>query len=437
MNRTNVLRLILLAAASVFFIAERAYSQSADIFTTLTGVKNAALVEGKSGLCDFKPSIDKKIAALKYEDKRYAALETFLKAKDSAKQVNVKNALGQTPLYFAIYDGDGPAIVDALLEAGADPNAPLFGRSPVWHALTIDNEYSTYIASTLLDYGADPNAKTSDGETLLHCAASHNNFWVVQRLLENGADPNAKSQGKTPAQLATSKTVKDLFANWGSKPYPYSPLNKDEPKLCKAAARNNYWAVKRLLDAGADKNASWKNKKAADLSTDMRVRQLLGAKGSSKIEFSAFRSGHIFFGEFDRSNRHNSGGHSYSAFLYMRNCNLKPKVHAIFENGVQVCSVERHTEKRTADDPANPRHSIFPTHWTKGDIFEAVNTLALANVDEDKIEENYNGVRIVVILRDNPKGNWRDVITAYPSSVQPMANGRMERVDQARQNVKR
>ncbi len=427
----------ILCLTAFFQVGVAAFAQpSNDLFTSLTGVSNATLKEGKDGTITFSPSISKKKTELKYADRRFKAVEAILKSKDAEKRVAETNADGQTPLHFAIYAGDGPAFVDVLLEAGADPNAPLFGKSPLWSALTLDDENSTLVALTLLDYGADPNATTPDGETALHCAASRGNFWVVQRLLESGADPNAAWNGKKPRDLASDATVKNLFDKWGKEPYPYSPYNEGEPAVCRAAARNNYWAVKRLLESGADKAATYRGKSAAELTTSARVRELLGAKGKGTVEFSAYRAAHVFLGEYDGSNRHNSGGHSYGAFLYMRKCNMKPKTHAMYENGVQVCSVERRSERRTADDPSNPTHTFFPPNWTKGDVMEALGTLALANADRDKIEADYKGVRVVVILRDGVRGARREIITGYPLfSRQPGVDGKLERVDHARENA--
>ena len=126
----------------------------------------------------------------------------------------------------------------------------------------------------------------------------------------------------------------------------------------------------------------------------------------------------------------------------MNGANLKPKVHAFYENGVQVCSVERRSSRRTADDPANPQHTFFPSRWTRGDIVEAVNSIALAGAakmrgeDSARLEENYNGVRIVVILRTNDKKGV-DIITAYPIfSRQPrVGDSKFERLDDAKRNV--
>ena len=427
---------VLLAFFAAFLISETSFGQgSYDYFTVLTGSSSAKLDDGGSGVCKLT-GVNKKLNALKAPEQRFKALTELVKSPRAASEVNRANKAKQTPLHFAIYACDGPAFTERLLESGADPNAALFGRAPIWHALALDNEYSTYISLSLLDYGADPNAAAPDGETPLHAAAAHNNFWVAQRLLELGANPNAQFNGKKASELATDTTLKNLFKNWGRRPYPYSAFNKGEPAICRAASRNNYWAVKRLLDKGADKNASWQGKKAADLTTDARVRQLLGGKGRGAVDFSDYRVEHIFYGEYDSANRHNSGGHSYSAFLYMDKCGLKPKAHAVYENGVMVCSVERHTEQRKADDPARPSHTVFPYYWTKGDIFEAINYLALENVDQDRIDDVYKGVNMTVILRDARRGDGRDVITAYTVLTrQPTESGKMERIEAARKNA--
>ncbi|MBQ9371045.1 MAG: EndoU domain-containing protein [Thermoguttaceae bacterium] len=420
-----------------------------ELFKALTGVQKAKLEPGKSGDPIAKlVGANRKSADLKYLDQRLAAVDAALANAPSAEKLaNRANAQGLTPLAFAIYSGDGPIVVDALLEAGADPNAPIFNAPPIWHALALDDANSTQIALQLLDYGADPNATTKAGETPLHRAASTGNFWAAQRLLENGAKLDAVYNGKKALELAKDAKIKELLANWNKKPYPYAPLDPKLAPLQRAASQNNYYAVKRLLEKLDDDVVKKLQPRASSLTTDPNVRKLLAAReGGGKVDstlyFAKKRAEHIFRGEYEKGNRHASGGHSYAAYLYMRGANLKPKTHAWYSNGVQVCSVERRSARRTADDPANPQHTFFPSNWSKGDVFAAVNGIARQGLkqakeaDSTRLEEDVNGVKIVVILRANSRDGV-DIVTAYPLYVrQPNPNGRgVERLDDAKENV--
>ena len=444
------LALAVALAVALYFAPSLARAQD-ELVKALVGVKNAKLERAQPDAPLAKlVGANRKLAEpdLKYLDQRLAAVDAALDAAKSAEAlVNRANAQGQTPLAFAIYSGDGPIVVDALLEAGADPNAPLFDAPPIWHALALDDANSTQLALQLLDYGADPNLATPEGETPLHRAAATGNFWAAQRLLERGAKLNAKYDGKTPSQLAKDAKTKELLANWNKKPYPYAPLEPDLNPLQRAAEQNNYYAVKRLLEQIDDADLKKMQPRASSLTTDPDVRKILlkreaGGKGDSTLYFSKKRAEHIFRGEYEKGNRHASGGHAYAAYLYMKGANLKPKTHAWYSNGVQVCSVERRSARRIADDPANPQHTFFPSNWSKGDVFAAVNRIARKNLqqaleaDSTRLEEDVNGVRIVVILRANSR-NGIDVVTAYPIySRQPRANGRgTERFEDAKDNL--
>ncbi len=104
-------------------------------------------------------------------------------------------------VWLAAATGD-PAMLDATLTAGADPNAPdpTFGVTPLaWAAL----EGRTEAADALLRRGAKIEGRNRDGSTALHSAAFMGRANAVAVLLSAGADPNARNaNGETPLDSA-------------------------------------------------------------------------------------------------------------------------------------------------------------------------------------------------------------------------------------------
>ena len=102
---------------------------------------------------------------------------------------------GWTPLHFAARNGE-PAVVQALLAAGADPNARTKDKLTSLHAAARYNE-NPLVVEALLAAGADPNARDKYKNTPLHFfAAGNGEPAVVQALLAAGADPNARDKYK-------------------------------------------------------------------------------------------------------------------------------------------------------------------------------------------------------------------------------------------------
>ena len=204
---------------------------------------------------------------------------------------------GETPLHD-LAGFENPAIVRALLEAGADPNAldvsghpPLSfwagvgGNPQVLTALLeagakfqtrdIDGFVQLHIAAerdrpasvkALLGAGAVLNTRNNAGRTALHAAAASvelNQAAVsaaaaVAVLLEAGADPNARdNSGSTPLHLAPagSRALMSALLDAHAGRTIQIPNARDAfgyTALHAVARANNPRLIAALLDAGAD-----------------------------------------------------------------------------------------------------------------------------------------------------------------------------------------
>ena len=178
-----------------------------------------------------------------------------------------------------------PAIVQLLLQAGADPLAVSDdGRTPLHDGARNSNPVVT---AHLLAAGADPNALDNEGRTPLHEAARlSGNGRVIARLLAAGADPRAEAKdGRTPLHsalrvAAVSGVISALIQGGGAEeltPLQLAAVQGDSPKVnslleegADPKTEDPYgWnalhfavpiagseAVSTLLEAGADPNAA-------------------------------------------------------------------------------------------------------------------------------------------------------------------------------------
>lgn len=120
----------------------------------------------------------------------------------SPEFVRLRNERASGSLFPLIYSEE-TSLLQAKLDAGADPNEPREGRpDDSLLSLAVSSE-AEEAAFALIESGADVHFADSNGKTALHHAAESGSFELIQALLEAGADLEAKTQaGFTPAMLA-------------------------------------------------------------------------------------------------------------------------------------------------------------------------------------------------------------------------------------------
>ena len=108
-------------------------------------------------------------------------------------------------------------IVRKLLTEGVDINCRSQddkGRTPL--ALAFYNGKRA-VVNILLNAGADPNIMFRNGLTILHCAVIARDIDTIKRVLEAGADPNISNKfGESPLSWATMQDVVKLLLNSGA-----------------------------------------------------------------------------------------------------------------------------------------------------------------------------------------------------------------------------
>ena len=149
-----------------------------------------------------------------------AAVTALLKA---GADPNGNGCSWNTPLKIAVDRADvALPVLISLLAAGADPDAPGSGETPLYHAIQRNNLAAITV---LLNAGADPNYYPD--ETYLHSAVRGNDLAVLAALLNAKANPNAQNEwGKTPLHYAAVSTspveetllVIELLLNAGADP---------------------------------------------------------------------------------------------------------------------------------------------------------------------------------------------------------------------------
>jgi len=176
---------------------------------------------------------------------------TDLLIRNGAK-VSVATVAGATPLQLAAVNGSA-VLLDRLIAAGADPNAPLT-RSGDTALMIASRTGKVDAVRMLLDHGAKVNTQeTWGGTTALMWSVSEKHPEVTKVLIERGADVNARSyyvpsasgrgfEGTTPIAQKPAKEFEEFASGW------LTPLMF-------AARENDLESARVLVKAGADINA--------------------------------------------------------------------------------------------------------------------------------------------------------------------------------------
>lgn len=109
----------------------------------------------------------------------------------SAVRQNVRNNLGETPLFLSLETESSDEIVSVLINSGCDINIPNYEDVTPLHLAV--RRKSSNIAHKLIRNGANINSKDQDGYTPLHEAATKDQFDNVCMLLYYNALPNEKT----------------------------------------------------------------------------------------------------------------------------------------------------------------------------------------------------------------------------------------------------
>lgn len=172
---------------------------------------------------------------------------------DKGANINAKNEIGATPLYFATKDFD---LTQRLIVKGANVNIRAFGDFTPLHQVSFSGNLK--VAKLLIDHGADPNANGING-TILHeiiYRKLESGTEMAKLLLEGGAKINQKfSYGNTELHLAALNDCADIIPLLVKHGADVNAVNEyGHTPLYYAARHGHRKAAEALIAAGANQS---------------------------------------------------------------------------------------------------------------------------------------------------------------------------------------
>lgn len=231
------------------------------------------------------------------ESRKESAFAIVQHLLEAGANPNARDNVGNTPMlgmnqYHAVYED----MIRLLQDHGADINARGRGDNTVLHevARRSDNELDITI---LFRLGADPGIANDDGMTPLMVAARSKNSRVIRAFIDNGADVRATDKrGRTALHFAAH------YNNWRAMNLLLdagSDLEAEDERgrtPISYAANHKQWSmVRRLLEKGANANVtvSGQQQSVADI---IMTKPALGLAGllneNTFIPNRAFKSRH-------------------------------------------------------------------------------------------------------------------------------------------------
>jgi ankyrin repeat protein len=198
---------------------------------------------------------------------------------------NTRQPDGATALHWAV-QWDDESTVALLIRAGADVNVVNdYGVPPLAVACENATPVSVRIVEALVKAGANPNATLPSGQTMIMTASLTGSVGAVRALVANGANVNARetAKGQTALMWAASEGHRDvvrMLLDSGADPSAHS-MSQSTP-LFFAARVGGVETARLLLAAGADVNA-----RAADGSTALLTAAFRGHIELAKVLLEA------------------------------------------------------------------------------------------------------------------------------------------------------